>query len=168
MPTTLFCQHPELPSIQQYFQTFNRKTLTSNAHLTASLHTPQKPKQPHATPCNHPSETIHQLWKPDQLPHIPQKSKPLCLSAIELQIGIWEKQAELSSFPKENPFIIPYHWPHHKFRCPSCQGYVTEQPFSSFIYLWSQLFLFQTLCLCMQKHIYFFNSYVIKENQPYP
>lgn len=48
------------------------------------------------------------------------------------------------------------------------QGYVTEKPFSTCIYLSSQLFLFQTLCLCIQKHIYFFNTYVIKQNQPYP
>lgn len=134
MPITLFYQHPELTSMPQYFQTFNRETLTSSAYLTASLHTPLNRNSHHATPCNHPSETIHQLWKPDLPPHITPKSKPLYFSTTELQISIYEKQATFSSFPKENPFTIPYHWAYHKFCSPFFSEICDEQLFSTFIY----------------------------------
>lgn len=162
MPTTLFCQHPELPSIQQYVQTFSREAQTNNAYLTnAKTATMLHPaitqvRQFTSFGCHISYHTSH---REASLCASPQENFKSAFMRNKLNSLLPPKRTLLSSLiigPTLNSTVLFF------------QGYVTKQLCSTFIYLWSQLFLLQTLCLCMQKHICFFSSYAIKQNQPYP
>lgn len=157
MPTTLFCQHSELISIQQYFQTLDRDTdqqCLPNSMLTHTW------KAKTSTVLHVVITQVRQFisFGSQVSYHTSHRKVSLCASPQENFKSAFMRNKLNSLLPpkKINLFITLYHWPHHKFTVLFFQGSVTEQPFSTLICLLSQLFLFQSLCLYMQKHIYFF------------
>lgn len=102
--------------------------------------------------------------------HTSHRKANLCASPQENFKSAFMRNKLNSLLPSKrtNPFIIPYHWPHHKFHCPFFSGLCDWAavlniylPLKPAAFISDPMFVYAKAHLLLQ---FFFK----KQNQPYP